>query len=219
MPVGSTPRDSGNIPLGSAISPGDTTPQAIQGGIEYTDANSIITTPLSASQADHWKATYSACVIGLVPGATPQDIFTITGSSSKTIRVLRLDVTGQATAAQPLDVVILKRSTANSAGTSSAVTAVPHDSNDTATATVLSYTVNPTAGTLVGNLRASKLTLGIKTAATTDINADHFTEFFGNRPGKAVVLRGTAQVLAVNLNGITAISGWVFNINIEWSEE
>src|SRR5438067_1627281 len=60
MAVGSTPRDSGNIPLGCVLVPGDTTPQALQGGAEFTDANGNISAPARVEVTQGSKATYVA---------------------------------------------------------------------------------------------------------------------------------------------------------------
>lgn len=167
-----------------------------------------------SATVDGFKATYSAAVVGLVPGATPQDIFTLTGSATRTIRINRVTVTATQTTASQVNVLLLRRSTANTAGTSTALTSVSHDSTNTAaTATGLAYTVNPTAGTLVGNIRARKVFVG-----TTTGNSDEMSSDFGTRNDQAIVLRGTSQVFAVNLNGI-AVAGGSFNIIVEWTEE
>jgi hypothetical protein len=174
---------------------------------------------------DGQKATYSAAKVGLVPGASATDIFTITGSASKTIRVTRIEIVGTSTSATPaaLDVLLLKRSTANSAGTSTgSPTPVAHDSTDAApSATVLSYTAPPTTGTLVGTaLRNQKLMLALATYTATDFPPmDRVNWEFGNRPSKAVTLRGTNEVLAVNLNGVTPTATASVDVMIEWSEE
>lgn len=170
---------------------------------------------LVVTQIDGYKATYSASVANLVAMATaPTDIFTLTGSATKTIRVTRVTINGTQTTASQITIILLKRSTANTAGTSTAQAAVAHDSNSVAaTGTVLAYTANPTVGTLVGNLRSRKVIVG----AATGISDEFITEF-GTRNCQAVVLRGTGQVFAINLNAAT-IAGSSFNISIEWIEE
>jgi hypothetical protein len=160
------------------------------------------------------KATYSAAVVGLVAANTASDIFTITGSATKTIRITRLAFTGTQTTGAQRDVVILKRSTANTAGTSSAPNKVAHDSTSAAaTATVLSYTANPTVGTLIGNIRTRKVLINATTA-----NSDEYLVDFVTGPHQAPILRGTGEVLAVNLNGVTS-AGNLLDISITWTEE
>ena len=160
--------------------------------------------------------TYSAAVVGLVASATtPTDIFTIYGSSTKTIRITRIALTATQTTAAQRDVLLIKRSTANTGGTSTAVNAVPHDSTSSAaTASVKSYTLNPTAlGTAVGTLRSRKVYIG-----TTTGNSDELIIEFGPINAQEIILRGTAEGLAINLNSI-ASTGNLFDISIEWTEE
>jgi len=225
MAVGSTPRDSGNIPLGCAGAVGDPTPQQIRGGKEYTDSQSNITTNIAVTPEDGWKATYSFAKLGLVPAASPTDIFTITGSATKIVRVTHIEMNGISSAAvnTPIDVLLLRRSTADTGGTSTgSPTAVQHDTNDAAvTATVLAYTANPTTGTLVGTaIRNLKLWLGLSPPTVTDFPEGNTIVWdFGNRPGEGIVLRGIAQVLAINLNGVTTPAGCSLNISVELTEE
>jgi hypothetical protein len=159
--------------------------------------------------------TYSAAILGLVPAATPTDIFTITGSASKTIRVTKLTFSGTKTTAGLQDAQFVKRSTANSAGTSTSPTRVPHDStNAAATATVLAYTANPTTGTLVGAVRVVKILYPAPAGTTNAIS-----EFiFGDQRQQSFVLRGTSEVLALNLNSVT-VTGGSIDAYVEWTEE
>lgn len=223
MPVGSTPRDSGNIPLGCVLVPGDTTPQALQGGAEFTDANSIISAPARVELTPGSKATFSAAITGLVPVTAATDIFTVTGSATKLVKVTRLVITGSTTLAANviLPITLLKRSTADTAGTSTAPTRVAHDSNNAAvTATVLAYTANPTTGTLVGAFRNHRMTLQLTPQSATDFPISlPYIEDFGQRGSQPIVLRGIAEVFAVNLAAIATITGWLFDISVEWTEE
>ncbi len=184
---------------------------ATVGVIALNAANMQVTnTPVDGA-----RATYSAAVVNQATGLLATDIFTITGSASKTIRVTKVEVSAFSGGNSNNTVVLLKRSTANTGGTSAAQTAVPHDSaSAAATATVLAYTVNPTTGTLVGNL----VTRRMSTPATNSASQSSETLFAAGRPAQAIVLRGVNEVLAVNLNG-TTIAGDGFNIAIEWTEE
>jgi len=174
------------------------------------------TYPIAIEKVDSSKTTYSAVAVAIAPAASATDVFTITGTASKTVRVLRVGISGTQTTAGMVNIVLAKRSTANSSGTSAAATAVPNDSgNAEATATVLSYTVNPTTGTLVGNVRAGMVLI----SGTASVAPNEMTVYdFGNLPGQCIVLRGTAQVLAVNLNGVT-VTGGSMTYWVEWTEE
>lgn len=162
------------------------------------------------SLMDGNKTTYSASVNGLVGLAG--DIFTIFGSATKTIRVTRIEFSGVATAAADMDVFVIKRSTADTAGT--AVVATPHDStNAAATAVVNAYSAAPTPGTQVGTpLRGSKTQIGTATA-----QAQYIVWDFGMGPNQGIVLRGVAQCLALNVNATQV--GALYDISVMWTEE
>lgn len=165
---------------------------------------------------DGQKVTYHAAKVSgtLVTGAT--DFCYITGSASKTVRVTRIAFAGSATTGVAVPFVVLKRSTANTAGTCATTTAVPLDSTDAAATAVATYcTVNPTTGTLVGNIEAQTYFL----AATATAPSSPLVFTFGTLPGeRALVLRGTSQVAALNANA-TAISGGLADCTIDWTEE
>lgn len=162
-----------------------------------------------------YAATYSAASTGIASATLATDIFTLTGSATKQVRVTRIHIDGTQTTTGTINVLLLKRSTANSGGTSATVAAVPHDSaSAAATAVARSYTANPTLGTLVGAVRSDKVLIGSTTTAGDEMVYD----FGGSSLTQAIVLRGTAEVLAVNLNATTATGG-SFNISMEWIEE
>jgi hypothetical protein len=163
------------------------------------------------------KATYRATATALVTVASATDVFLINGSASKTVRVTRVAVSGSvATTASYIDISLIKRSTANSAGTSSATAVVPLDSGDAAgTAVVLQYTANPTVGTAVGAVAAVRYFAPI-TATATVLTPAEFK--FGDDNGRTLVLRGVAQGLAVSFNTGPALVG-TFDIMVEWTEE
>src|ERR1700753_3395 len=113
------------------------------------------------------RNSYSAATTGLalVTGAT--DFFTITGNATTTIRVTRAECQGTVgTAAVTFPMSAILRSTADTGGTSSTLTAIAHDSgNATASlATVKAYTANPTTGTAVGTVRANLVSLPVTAA-------------------------------------------------------
>lgn len=168
---------------------------------------------LSVAAIDSSKASYiaSASFSPTVTAAT--DVFTITGSASKTIRVTKLSISGTATSSVVVVASLIKRSTADTGGTPTAATAVPNDSaNAAATATVASYTANPTLGNTVGAIASDRLVF----AAATGVPSLRDYVFGG--ANQAIVLRGTAQQLVVNLNSAT-VAGIGANITVQWTEE
>jgi hypothetical protein len=158
--------------------------------------------------------TYSAAA-SIVLAASATDVFTIYGSASTSVRIRRIEISGVATAAGGMQVSLVKRSAVNTSGTSSAVTAVPHDAADAAaTATCLAYTANPTSGTTVGTIRTFNLPMPAIAAAVNPI----VETFGGDRADKSLVLTGVAQGLAINFNGGTVPTGGTVLISVEWTE-
>jgi hypothetical protein len=175
----------------------------------------VATTGWAQLQVSAPGAGYSAAVQGLAPAATPTDVFTIAGSASKVILPTKIVISCTQTTAGAIDVLFIKRSTADTLGTSTAPTAVRHDSNSAAaTATLAAYTANPTLGTAVGNVGTYKLACLAPATATPQ---DALIERFGP-PGAPLLVRGTAEQLVVNLNSVT-VTGGSFNIRIEWVEQ
>lgn len=158
--------------------------------------------------------TFSAAIIGLAPAANTSDFFTITGSATKTIIVTKIRIGGTQTLTGAKDIYVLKRSTANAGGTSIIPTSVSHDSNDAASAVVRAYTANPTVGTLVGVLRAIKMSITAPGTVGDDIEISFSHEF-----AKGIVLRGTSQVMSLHGNGVSFAGGANLDISIEWVEQ
>ena len=159
------------------------------------------------------KTTYSVAIIGFTPVATATDFFTITAGSQR-VRVLKVEIFGQATAAATVDIQAIIRSSANTSGTLTTPNIVKLDTNNaTATAVVSLYSVNPTLGTATGNVRAGKLVLPAAGGAGL-LSWD-----FGTRNGQGIVLRGASQSLCLHWNGAAVPSGTSLCIGIEWVEE
>jgi len=159
--------------------------------------------------------TYSASATAIVPAALATDILTIAGSATKTINITRIDLNGVQTTAGQAVILLIKRSAADTGGTFSAVSKVPLDSLSAAsTATVLAYTANPTVGTAFGTIASARMFLP---GATTASDAQGMSMPYGGLGGQQLSLRGTSQVLAINLNG-TTLAGGSININIEYTE-
>jgi len=160
------------------------------------------------------KSSY-ATSFTITPAATPTDVFTITGSSSRTIRVKRVHITSNATTLGAMTLQLLERSSANTGGTSTNPTKVPLDNNNIAgTGTVTAYTANPSAlGTLIGAIDTAFLSFGVNAVSPP------YDRSFGNAVGtQSIVLRGSSQSLAVNLGGGTVPSGGALCIGVEWTE-
>lgn len=169
---------------------------------------------ITVDQRQH-RRTYS-CAFSVVPDATgATDIVEIVGSSSKTVFIHSITISGTQTTGGGVPIYIVKRSTAASGGTSTNKTITPRSTilaeGTAATAVVKAYTANPTTGTLVGNIWLGN----ISTPATTGDSQPYRIQF--NDTGMPVKLSGTSQTLCVNLNGAT-VTGGTFYITIEFSE-
>ncbi len=191
--------------------------------IQTKDGVELVTPSLALPVAtEGTKTSYSAYVTAFTPVATPTDFWNIVGSATKTVRVTRVELSGDATAANSVPTLLIKRSTAGTLGSAAltAVTAVPHDANDAAATAAVSTvgTANyTTVGTIVGNVRATELPLGVVggLGAPEPPIAWHFT----TRNSKGIVLRGVAQQLALNWAGVAVPAGTVLIIGVEWTEE
>jgi hypothetical protein len=161
------------------------------------------------------KATYALGVAPLTPAATPTDIVTLQGSATMTVRVLQVAVFGLATTVGSLDVALILRGAANTGGTSTNPTGVKLDQNDlAATAVITQYSANPSAlGSAIGTIDWQLLNL-----QTAGSYAQILFNFGGNL-GRAVVLRGASQWLALNLNGDAVPSGGKVGYALLWTEE
>lgn len=139
----------------------------------------------------------------VTPASTPGVLFKIQGSSTNKVEILRIWVSlyadngGGTTSNYAL--YLNKRSTAGSGGTSTSVTPVPVDSNDSAaTCSAAYYTANPTAGTLVGQIGS----------ITTPVNynacpANNLVLFDAIAMGRVITLNGTAEGVTVDGNSVT----------------
>jgi hypothetical protein len=60
--------------------------------------------------------------------ASPTDFFSVAGSSTKTIKIINIRLSGYATGNNNVPVALVKRSTANTGGTPTSITKTPWDS-------------------------------------------------------------------------------------------
>lgn len=178
---------------------------------------------LTVTQSPNAPATYSAIVTGLATAAAATDVLTIAGSASKKIKVRYVSVSASTTTTALQDFRLLKRSAANTGGTSSVVSSTPYDSGDAAaTATVTSYTANPTTlGAAVGSgIRSNRLSVGaVGAGSAASSQAAIIWDFTASAPAvKPPTLNSASELVAVNFNGGT-ITGPAVDISITWTEE
>ncbi len=149
------------------------------------------------------------------PGTTPTDIVTIFGSATRTITVNKITIATVQTTAGINAWKLIKRSSANTGGTSAALTRIPMNSVfPAATATLLQYSVNPTAlGTALGNVWSGNVAAP---SLTSVVNGCLEVPLLAQSP---VTLTGVAQGLAVNFSGVALPSGLSVQVIIGWSEQ
>jgi hypothetical protein len=160
------------------------------------------------------KNTYSFSAT-LTPAATPTDILTLSWVS-KTVKLRRLKITTLATTAGNMTFQLIKRSAANTGGTSASVTATALNSGNAAsTATIALYSANAsTLGTQVGSpIETDFIDFGLTASGPT------YDRSFGVENAQPPTLIASGQVLAINLNGGTLPTGGQIAISGLFTEE
>lgn len=163
------------------------------------------------------RPTYWASVSALAVAASGTDVFTLTGAIGRRITPLMFGASGVATSDGAFSIAAVKRSTANTGGTSSTRVAVPGSSSNAAPAKgiVRAYTANPTLGTLVGSMMAKRISYGAPAGTVGQVEAifDFRSHYCG-----PVELLSDQEVLALNLGGVT-VSGGLLDAWVAWTEE
>lgn len=145
------------------------------------------------------KNTYLV-VATMAPAATPTDVLEIVGAANKTIEILQIDVTGVIGTSNGIPMDLIKRSTANTGGSSTNATIVPASSADPASsATVKQYTANPSLGTAVGTVKSYNFTI-LSATSTTHRLINSFIS--NNEPFQPLTLLAANETLCVNLKGV-----------------
>jgi hypothetical protein len=152
--------------------------------------------------------------------ASTTDLFTLAGNASNTVLLHQIRITCTQTTAGQVTLSILKRSVADTSGTSSTINDVPLDANYSAsTSNMLSWSAAPTRGALISSLDIASI--GCMASATASPNDIYVSP--SSWLTHPVVLRGTAQNVAVSLAAAgdgsgTTVSGGNFNVQMTWCE-
>jgi hypothetical protein len=171
------------------------------------------------------KATYRASTSAsgqVVAAASAAPFFCMQGSATKTVIFQRAYLSGaNLTAVAYASYAIGKYSTAVTAGTATALTAVPLDSNSPASSVSLLnvYTAAPTAGTLVGVVSVKKTLLQATTAAAggiPDVIEFDFRTLGGESSG--LDLRGVAQGVCIFF-AVAPATAVTLSLAVEWTEQ
>lgn len=174
-------------------------------------------------QQDSVVPTYHAVGVAIAVGTAPTDVSCITGSATKTIRLKKVRLSGTAGTAINIGVYLTKHIVANTGGTAATGTALPtaypmDSTNPTASATLQAWTVNPTiADTASTVINSATLFLPVTSTASGQSPLT-FDWGSGGIALQGPVLRGIAQQVCVNLNGVTAPSSGLLNVQWVWTE-
>ena len=219
--LGDVSRDSSNDPIGSVYSPEtpnkDLTP--MQGGKRYTGADGVTSSPARVEIAPSTKATYTYAISATAPYATPTDWIVIRGVANRTVKIVRVEISGAATAATEVLAFLKKHTTANTGGTTGAAAFMQHDSADGAPqATLLLYTAAPTINASATIWKTVRMTLAVAPAATTN-NPDRYVWEAGASAAEPLTLRGITEEFALNFGGVAVPAGGVYDVAITVTED
>jgi hypothetical protein len=163
------------------------------------------------------RPTYTVVKDNIAPAANATDIFVLTASSGRIVRLARVRVSGTASGNQVPEIQLWKRTTANSGGSTQPVTPVPHDTQDpSSTCTCVYYTANPSGLGTGQLLRAEHLSAPGTTGPA--ITPTTLIWDFSNLGIKPLVLRA-GESIAVNFAGNAVPTGLALDVTIEYSED
>lgn len=170
--------------------------------------------------------TYSAISVGLVPAASATDLFCLNGSTTKTVHLDRLRVSGTAGTAITTPVILKLNHSLDTGGTAATGLALPvaapnNPGDPAATATLTAYTGNPTVNDSTPNyLHTAAVSFAVTTSTNpgsgVELKAGTAIDFF-NKGWDIPKASTVVQQLCVNLNGVSISSG-VLAITAEWTE-
>lgn len=174
-------------------------------------------------QQDSVVPTYHAVGVAIAIGTAPTDVSCITGSATKVIRLKKVRLSGTAGTAINISVYLTKHIVADTGGTAATGTALPtaypmDSTNPTASATLQAYTVNPTVADAASTVINSATMFMPVTSTASGQNAVIFDWGSGGIGLQGPLLRGVAQQVCVNLNGVTAPSSGLLNVQWVWTE-
>ena len=195
---------------------------AVMAGVALAQVNVVPQVGLITSILK--QNTYSSVALALPPAASATDIACIAGSATKVVKVTNISITGTAGTLVTAPFTLVRRATVDTGGTAATTTAnwantiaLNDTNNPAATATLISYSANPTiTDSSPTYIRSSELTLPVTSAGTS--TRPLIWDFPGFSFDQRPILRGIAQQLCVNLNGVSVSSG-LLHVSIEWTEE
>lgn len=186
------------------------------------------TTTTTATLISANKATYRVYSGGYTAYATPTDLYCIFGSNTKTVYITGMGMQVQTTAAALQTIDVIKRSTANTGGNPTTLTAISYDStNAAATAAVTSYASAPSLGTAVATVETRIVQSATLTATPAQISFTNGVNSSVNASAgdqitavtQPFTLRGTGESLCFNYKGAALTGGFTAYLFAEWVEQ
>ena len=190
-------------------------------GQMFLDPNDGSSARVPIADNEPARATYSVFIGNFTPAASPTDIIVIQGSPTKgkIVRLRQIIITGTATAAANVQMIISRRSTANAGGVFTPQALGSRNvGNDPATATLNLYTTNPTTlGTLVSVPDGGRLNL----APQANGSIDRLILQYGWLNDQAPAIVGVTDFLTIGFGQVALAmpAGGSFDFNIVLSED
>lgn len=167
-------------------------------------------------------ATYQSSSGFITPASLPTDVFSLFGVNGKTVQILEMWLIWLQNPAVTVPFVftqLIKRSSANSGGTSSTPTPVSMDSNDPAAGAVFrAYSANPSLGTTVGAVNLiMPMCDFVVSGAGARVERPASLIYRAHPYGKPLIMNSAAEGWSLNFGG-TTVPGQ-FAMDILWSEK
>jgi hypothetical protein len=167
------------------------------------------------------RNTYRGVSVAFTPvAAVSYPLWTISGSSTKTVRITRLHIAAFCTTGTALPArATLYKFSSNSGGTQVAGTASLMDSNNAAATAVFgNYTTIPTTAAVIGGPIQADVLSWITQSATVPQPPTAIVDWtFGTNGGQQLVLRGASQWAGFYLSAIGTTP--VMSVTCEWVED
>lgn len=170
------------------------------------------------------QATYIGQILGLVPAAAATDVWCLNASATKSVHIRRVTLSGTATAVATIPIVLIRRNTLDTGGTSSTPNITSASTNNpTATAGPIQYTANPTItdSTSHQTIRDQILTLGPTTPVAGELPT-MIDWYFGTHNDAynqgADLAKGSTQQFCINWGAATTAGNALYG-TVEWTED
>lgn len=162
-----------------------------------------------------WPGTYRAGTTGQTFYSTAAAVLAeITGSATKTVKIWKLTIWGQAATKFYTELQLLRCTAVSASGGATALNLGQHDNTDPApTAVINSYAAAALAG--AGNKVIGAQPLSMTVPSATLEMLPTVWDFTREKP---ITLRGTGDVLEV-FNTVTGFGAGTWGYEVEWTED